>query len=263
MSDKSISYDYIFGFGSIMDTSTHATWQTTNSPSITMPGSVVTLSKRFGYQRQWNFRSTTGFTALGVSKASREGESCDINGVLFQVPRDEMPNFDRRESGYDRVGIPLEMLKFHPEISGRHSQVLFQLNDSDRVWIYIPHACHTMYADENHPLLQSYVDTVLRGCLDWGGEAMAEQFIQSTGGWGTYFLNDTPNSRRPWLYRKEYNTIDALLKKYSNKTHYGDRRHPEEFAASFNQRMRGTWSVRCIKQIPQLFNYNMLMHQRL
>jgi hypothetical protein len=57
-------------------------------------------------------------------------------------------------------------------------------------------------------------------------------------------LNDTPSSRRPWLYRKEYRTIDELLKKHSEKTHYGDRRHPEEFAASFNQRMKGTWSVR-------------------
>ena len=164
--------------------------------------------------------------------------------MLFQVPSEEMPNFDRREAGYERVSIPLKMITFHPEMHGTHAQAEFQLADFDRIWIYIPLSSHTMYADENHPLLQSYVDTVLRGCLEWGGEVMAEEFILSTGGWSCHFLNDTPSSRRPWLHRKEYNTIDALLQKYSQKTHYGDRRHPEEFAASFNQRMRGTWSVR-------------------
>ena len=242
MSDRC---DYVFGFGSIMDTSTHATWQTSKS-CAPMLGSVATISKRFGYRRQWNFRSDTGFTALGVSRAEREGDSCDINGVLFRIPPSEMENFDRREAGYERIAIPLDVIIFHPELRGTHSQTQFQITNSDRLWIYIPHVSKTMYADENHPLLQSYVDTVLRGCLEWGGVDMAEQFILTTGGWAAYFLNDTPSSRRPWLFRREYNTIDELLKKYSELTHFGDRRHPEEFAASFNQRMRGTWSVRSI-----------------
>jgi cation transport regulator ChaC len=242
MSDHSLSYEYVFGFGSIMDTSTHATWQTSEASSP-MLGSVATISKSFGYQRQWNFRSSTGFTALGVSKADREEERYNINGVLFQVPTDEMPNFDRREAGYERVSVPLQMLTFHSDICGTHKQAHFNLTQNDRIWIYIPLASHTMYADENHPLLQSYVDTVMRGCLEWGGESMAEEFLSTTGGWSCHFLNDTPSSRRPWLHRKEYNTIDALLMKHSQETHFGDRRHPEEFAASFNQRMRGTWSV--------------------
>ena len=72
---------------------------------------------------------------------------------------------------------------------------------------------------------------------------MAEQFIITTGGWSTYYLNDTPSSRRPWLFRKEYATIDKLLSKHSQLTNFRDRRHPEEFAASFNQRMKGTWSL--------------------
>jgi cation transport regulator ChaC len=216
------NHDYIFGFGSIMDTSTHSTWQTSESSSPIIFGSVVTISKRFGYQRQWNFRSSTGFTALGVSK-SNDRERSDINGVLFRVPSDEMESFDKREVGYERIAIPLEMIQFHNELKFHAQAKQFTLDSHDRIWIYVPLPSHTMYADENHPLLQSYVDTVLRGCLEWGGESFAEQFILTTGGWGTYFLNDTPSSRRPWLYRKEYNTIDALLKKYSERTHYRDR----------------------------------------
>lgn len=72
---------------------------------------------------------------------------------------------------------------------------------------------------------------------------MAEQFILTTGGWSEYFLNDTPSSRRPWLFRKEYNTIDELLKKYEELTFYAERKHPEEFASAFSQRMRGSWNL--------------------
>lgn len=176
-----------------------------------------------------------------MSPAESREEAGEINGVVYRVSREEMPNFDRREVGYEKVKVPLDMLVFHPEISGTSEQTKFTFGPEDTVWLYVPLATH--YADENHPLLQSYVDTVLQGCLEWGGEPMAESFIISTSGWGIFFLNDTPSSRRPWLFRKEYNVIDQLLKKYSDLTHYGDRRHPEEFASAFNQRMKGTWSI--------------------
>ncbi len=40
-----------------------------------------------------------------------------------------------------------------------------------------------------------------------------------------------------------YATIDDLLSRHSQLTHYGDRRHPEEFASACNQRMKGSWSI--------------------
>ena len=243
--------DYIFGFGSIMNTTTHVPWLQT-SPADTsskekvasLPGAVVTLKKSFGYSRHWNFRSSTGFTALGVSKAETEQEASDINGVLFQVPQSMIPSFDRREVGYQKVAIPLECLELHAQQPENcNEQANFRLTSKDRLWIYVPLPSHCADVDENHPLLQSYVDTVLQGCLEWGSESMAEEFVQTTGGWSSFFLNDTPSSRRPWLFRKEYNTIDRLLAKYSELTHYGDRKHPEEFASTFHKRMKGAWSL--------------------
>jgi len=145
--------------------------------------------------------------------------------------------------GYERIKVPLKFLEFHSDIVGSTSQTKFCLGSNDNIWLYVPFPSHTMYADENHPLLQSYVDTVLQGCLEWGGERMAEDFIITTGAWSSFYLNDTPSSRRPWLYRKQYATIDQLLSKYSQLTHYGDRRHPEEFASAFSQMMKGTWSL--------------------
>lgn len=165
--------------------------------------------------------------------------------MLFQVPSCEISNFDRREVGYKRVKIPLEHLEFQPDLSGSTAQTKFCIDEANdkKIWLYVPLASSNMYADENHPLLQSYVDTVLQGCLEWGGESMAEQFIITTGGWSCFYLNDCNNARRPWLFRKEYATIDKLLSKHSELTNYGDRRHPEEFASAFNQRMKGTWSI--------------------
>ena len=45
------------------------------------------------------------------------------------------------------------------------------------------------------------------------------------------------------MFRKQYATIDQVLQKHSQLTNYGDRRHPEEFASAFNQRMKGSWSL--------------------
>ncbi len=250
-SNNEEEYDYIFGFGSIMNRGTHG--------ENFLPGVSVVLSKEFGYERQWNFRSSTGFTALGVSRAeSLESSAQDVNGVLFRVTQSMIPVFDRREVGYEKIRIPLKYLEFvgssdegpqdqesksNPQAAGSSTSWHQNLGPDDRLWLYVPLESHAKMADENHPLLQSYVDTVLQGCLEWGGEAMAEKFLQTTGGWSTYFLNDTPSSRRPWLYRKDYSTIDRLLQKYASKTFFGDRKHPEEFSSAFHRRMKGTWSI--------------------
>jgi hypothetical protein len=225
-----------------VNTTTHSTWQTPGKDDFNIiPGAVATIDKCFGYKREWNFRSFTGFTALGVVPAVDDAN--DINGVLFQVSSSEISNFDRREVGYEKVVVPVKFIKFHPEVSGTTAQTILDLRPNKKIWLYVPIPSQNMHADENHPLLQSYVDTVLQGCLMWGGEDMAEEFILTTSGWSCFYLNDTPSSRRPWLFRKQYATIDDLLSRHSQLTHYGDRRHPEEFASAFNQRMKGTWSI--------------------
>jgi hypothetical protein len=79
--------------------------------------------------------------------------------------------------------------------------------------------------------------------LQWGGIQMARRFVETTDSWSSYFLNDTPSSRRPWLFRKEYNTIDTILRE-NPTTYFTERKHPEEFASAFLiKMMRGSWSV--------------------
>lgn len=49
-----------------------------------------------------------------------------------------------------------------------------------KVWVYIPQT--PMPANKNYPIVQSYVDVIMRGCLDYGHE-FASHFIQTTEGW--------------------------------------------------------------------------------
>ena len=54
-----------------------------------LPSKVVLATVENGISDQLD----TGFTALGV--IATKDDACDINGVLIQVPKEEMPNFDR------------------------------------------------------------------------------------------------------------------------------------------------------------------------
>ena len=244
--------EYLFGFGSIMNTATHAPWISAEGAPPSLPGVAVRLKRSFGYRRSWNFRSGTGFTALGIESCGDGpapegggGPSTAINGVLFRVSLPMMEGFDRREVGYDKVPIDPGDLELIQSSGGREGVEGFDIpTRGNRIWVYVPqpHCCSE--ADESHPLLQSYVDTVMQGCLEWGGEAMATEFVSTTSGWSRYFLNDTPSSRRPWLFRREYDTIDRILREHSAMTHFADRRHPEEFASAFLLKMmRGMWST--------------------
>lgn len=202
-------FDYVFGFGSIINTATHAPWLASDKDSncTVLQGQRATILKSFGYKRGWTFRSATGFTALGLL---REEEANDINGVLFRIRHDLLEGFDRREVGYDRVEIDRNCIKLippeesetnEPDANKYSHQVVLDIQVGEKIWVYVPQESFCAEANEDHPILQSYVDTVMQGCLDWGGESMAEEFVATTSNFSPYYLNDTPSSRRPWLFR--------------------------------------------------------------
>jgi tetratricopeptide (TPR) repeat protein len=297
------SYDYIFGYGSIMNKSTHSAWLLQQKDILPgrranliqqnmMNDSSTSTSPPFVFRRAWNFRSSTGFTALGIKvvtameceaattttttttaedtshhsdnnvNSSSSSMSC-MNGVLFRIPHSVLADFDRREVGYGRVALQRNQIQLLSSSSSESTSEFDLSCNNVRIWIYIPQPTHTATADPDHPILQSYVDTVLQGCLEWGGEDMCRQFITSTQDWSrSYYLNDIPHSRRPWLYRsQDYQVMDALLHEYSHITHvHQARRHPEDFAAhrvateqaqaaalllhsSGKDTLRGAWSL--------------------
>ena len=53
--------------------------------------------------------------------------------------------------------------------------------DDIHVWVYVPK--NPIPPDASHPILQSYVDIILRGCFNTIGEPFARSFVSTTTGW--------------------------------------------------------------------------------
>ena len=225
--------DYVFGYGSILDDFDP------DDPNV----SLCNLSST--YQRSFCFRSTTGFTAAGLTPSTTTTTMC---GVLFPVGlrqqrTDSTTNafiahsttslhaLDLREKGYKRMQIDTHSLSTCGCLDVAR----------DRCWIYVP--IEPLEATKDFPICQTYVDTILRGCLKWGNTKLATQWVQETHGWSTFFLNDALMSRRPWLHRSKYAEIDSVLEAAASHTCYHERRHPEEFSAHWLSNLRGFWGV--------------------
>lgn len=88
--------DLIFGYGSLINCESR---MSNGGSSECLYVRVVTTA----WKRAWSFRSTTGFTALGLLRDD-DGAMNAINGVIFKCPRGEqdLDVFDKRESGYRR-----------------------------------------------------------------------------------------------------------------------------------------------------------------
>jgi tetratricopeptide (TPR) repeat protein len=118
------------------------------------------------------------------------------------------------------------------------------LSDQIRVWVYVPDPTYAARPNEDHPILQTYLDLCIRGCLQWGGPALVKKFILSTMDWSECFLNDAPLSRRPWIYRKDYSLIDQCLAESAHIVKFDSRKHPEEYASLHQTAFKpGQWGL--------------------
>ena len=112
-----------------------------------------------------------------------------------------------------------------------------------RIWMYVPDPSHTSSPTVEYPILQTYVDVCIEGCLLWGGKVFAMRFLEGTSNWSEFFLNDTPMSRRPWLHRKEYKKVDDCLMAVSKLIKFDSRKHPDEFASLHLTSLKGMFGV--------------------
>jgi hypothetical protein len=80
------------------------------------------------------------------------------------------------------------------------------------------------FPSSEHPIVQSYVDVCLDGCLEI--EAMyplarqanfAEQFVKTTSNWQPPWINDRIYPWRPFVYVPRASQIDALIQKVLGK----------------------------------------------
>lgn len=211
--------NFIFGYGSLINTASRDA--TAGRPIHAIP---VRVSAAFGYVRTWNDCSPSGFTALGLARPAPGEHAMTINGVLFPVRGTEMGAYDAREAGYARVEVSRQDIE---AVSWE------RLPASGRFWVYIPARPGKLPGialpgpSPAFPLLQSYIDVVVEGGLEYG-PAFAREIIETTTGWSPYWLNDRELARRPWVFDKHYQAVDSLLA--AAAPDFKDRLFPEQYA---------------------------------
>jgi hypothetical protein len=189
---------YIIGYGSLMEdesrkrTSAHAG-----------PAYPVEIT---GYRRGWFARGEpVGFstTYLGVVQ-HRESH---LNAVVYEVDPAELLATDKRELSYCRAPVALS------DITPLESQ--FRPAPNAQTWIYVNRPESVASPTSHYPIVQSYVDIFLSGCLEqeqrFGLVEFAKQCLSTTVDWSEHWVNDRIYPRRPFIFQPRARQIDNLL----------------------------------------------------
>ncbi|OAJ92503.1 gamma-glutamylcyclotransferase family protein [Vibrio bivalvicida] len=178
---------YIFGYGSLMNSESR---QLTGQTSTATPATI------HGFKRYWGkVDESYILSPLVVDKGQGQ-----VNGVLLEVSDTGLQEFDVRERGYHRILISTD--KLDAELS---------LSTGDQIWVYIKDSPEPPCSLS--PIMQTYVDTVLAGCLEIS-EQFAQQFVEHTFGWHFPLENDRHQPKYGNLAGvkpEHHNTIDALV----------------------------------------------------
>ena len=178
---------YIFGYGSLINAaSRQLTGQTGDAIPVVAKGLV----------RYWG-KIDDSYIMSPLIVNQGEGE---VSGVLLQVDDNELPNFDRREAGYQRI-----------QINANQIETEYSFDTAQPIWVYVTDSYQQPCS--NSPIVQSYVDTVIAGCLDIS-EQFARHFIEHTVGWHCPYENDrqAPKYQRVAGVKPHHQvSIDKLL----------------------------------------------------
>lgn len=180
----------LFGYGSLI---------CADSRSRTGVSSTAAPVELSGIARRWSV-PVPSYRATAVG--AHEDATSRCNGVVFVVDDDNLARFDQREQGYRRISI--DWANVQP--LGSQAQPLpieFPL------WAYVGHSAETPLP--NRPIMQTYLDVILNGCLDYG-ESFARRFLQTTSPW-QHLVNDrrAPNYPRALKDTSIQPRVDALL----------------------------------------------------
>lgn len=184
---------YIFGYGSLINSQSRLI---TGIAGNSVPVRVA------GLQRYWVSFIGGKMRSVGVIPTTQQNQMLDnpCNGVLFEVPEQELPKFDQRESGYTR-----QLLDWHTITPCNPNTYL---NTQQPVWVYI-YAGHPNQPQIG-PISQAYLDVILLGCLEHN-EAFAIEFLQNTKNWYEW-VDDRTNPLYPRATQHQQQTyLDTLI----------------------------------------------------
>ncbi len=161
-----------FGYGSLVNRATHDY----------APGAPARLA---GWRRVWRHTRLRPWPYLSAEPAEAE-----IDGLVAAVPGDDWAVLDKREAAYRRHALLQDRLATAPAWA-------------QRVEIYAVDDAHAV-GTADHPILLSYLDTVVQGFLREFGEAGVARFFATTTSW-TALLDD----RHAPVYARHQKTTAA------------------------------------------------------
>jgi len=182
---------FIFGYGSLI---------CADSRSRTgISGKAYPIEIK-GIARKWSMHSPE-WNATAVS--AHLDENGHSNGVCFEVDDSNLIKFDAREQGYHRIEVQWDQVRSITNES---------LPTKGTLWAYVGN--HSGQPSQHKPIMQSYLDVILNGCLDYGPD-FAKQFATTTKHWG-HLVDDRHNPQypRPLKSNKRRLHIDHLLKSH-------------------------------------------------
>ncbi|WP_425038075.1 gamma-glutamylcyclotransferase family protein [Primorskyibacter sp. S187A] len=160
-----MSAHHFFGYGSLVHARTHSF---TNVRPATLQG----------WRRAWRHTPHRDVAFLTAVRAPGSA----IRGVVADVPADDWAALDAREWAYARVMVT-------ESVSGA--------TPGGDIAVYaIAEGAH-FAPTPAHPVLQSYLDTVLTGYEQVFGAAGLTHFLETTDGWHAPVLQDRDNPRYP------------------------------------------------------------------
>lgn len=190
---------YIIGYGSLMDE------QSKRRTDPTAQESFPVLIK--GYKRSWSvYGNLPGLNATFLYVFEDKGSS--FNGVIYKLKHsDHIQQYDKRETIYCRKELNDSQLKI----------VTTALPAQKQVWIYSQTIKMNQRPSQDHPIVQSYVDSFIRGCIQneekFKIKNFAKECILTTDDWPEqHWVNDRIYPRRPSAYEPYARKIDDLLK---------------------------------------------------
>ena len=138
-----------------------------------------------GWRRVWENRTADPnrvqqCTSLSA-EALKQPSGGSIDGVIGRMPRSHLAQLDEREAGYDRLALSVDQF----DISDNHVGV-----EADVIYVYQSERQNRFLANDEHPILQSYIDCVLAGYLTQFGPSGMQAMVDSTRGWNRPIMDD-------------------------------------------------------------------------
>ena len=190
---------YIVGYGSLMQTASKLSTQP--DAGINLPVMVT------GFQRAWNTHGVYPTTYLGVQPS----RSARMAAALYRdFLKDGKLSSDAREIDYCRAEVPPADIKMLDAST---------LPSPSQIWIYVNKPDTLAPPNKQYPIVQSYVDIFITGCLELQERVadknvnFVEACVRTTDGWSKHWVNDRLMPRRAYHYQPRAFEIDQHLKR--------------------------------------------------